>query len=141
MSIINKQATKENPPKKVNAFPRFKKLEIDRKYAKKIKHVQSSFEFFCEKILLICDDNDESKQAIIRLQEACIWFSRSIAKSSAIKRMARQEEKDIGFIHAPHQENDEEDDGQELFFRSLPPEPKITAPVITIKKKKINPNK
>lgn len=83
MTIINKTKPQENPSAKEFSPSRFKKLEITPKCARKIAYIQHSFEIFCERMLSKCIDNEESRQAVIRLQESCVWFSRSIAMMSA----------------------------------------------------------
>ena len=62
----------------------FKKMDITKKSSKKIHFLQESFERFCENISRKCPNNEEKQQAIYRMQEACVWFCRSIAKKDFI---------------------------------------------------------
>lgn len=60
--------------------PLFTKIDISKKTSKKIHLLQLSFERFCENMSRKCPDNEERQQAIYRMQEASVWFCRSIAK-------------------------------------------------------------
>ena len=59
--------------------PLFTKIAINKKTAKNIHYIQQRFEYFCDAVMRQCPDNREREQAIIRLQESCIWFCRSTA--------------------------------------------------------------
>lgn len=65
------------------SFYNFKKLEISPACGKKIARIQSIFERLAPGIMKMCRENKESAQGLIRLQEACVWFCRSVAIMSA----------------------------------------------------------
>ncbi len=65
---------------KESSAPLFTKIDISKKTTKNIHFLQASFERFCENMSRKCPNNDERQQAIYRMQEACVWFCRSIAK-------------------------------------------------------------
>lgn len=60
--------------------PLFTKIDTSKKTSKNIHFLQASFERFCESMSKKCPNNDERQQAVYRMQEACVWFCRSIAK-------------------------------------------------------------
>jgi hypothetical protein len=60
--------------------PVFTRIDISKKTARKIHFVQTGFERFCESMSRRCPGNEERQQAVYRMQEACVWFCRSLAK-------------------------------------------------------------
>lgn len=104
--------------------PLFKRVEFNSPTAgQDIAQVQAAFEDFWKSISPKCDRNSEKTQAMRKLQEACMWFTRAIALN-AFKP---------------------ESDSETVVERRLPPETLVcrdfyeaasTRPIITIKKSK-----
>ena len=59
--------------------PLFTRINTTKKTGIKINMLQNSFEKFCASVIGRCPDNNQREVAIQKMQEACIWFCRSIA--------------------------------------------------------------
>jgi len=118
--------------------PLFTKINIKKKTAKKIHFLQKSFERFTAYLCLKCPDNPERQQAIYRMQEACVWFCRSIANKDFKPEeiIIEQEGHPITIGPTPEEIAEQEADQQAwLKAHTLTPSP--VNPVVIIKKRKI----
>lgn len=79
----------------------------------------------------MCRNNKESEQAIIRLQEACVWFCRSIAKAGAYDLHRKKNPEEVERKVEVKEEIIEEE-GDDIGNR----EPIIKEPTVIFKKKR-----
>jgi len=127
------------PHKTYNCAPLFTKIDIKKATAKRIHHLQSSFERFTESMLSKSPDNPERQQAIYRMQEACVWFCRSIAAKDFKLDMIDEEKIEIREPTPQEIQEKEEDRLASLLANSMDSKENTTK--IFVKKSKFTLNK
>lgn len=111
--------------------PLFVKIKTSKKTSKKIMFIQQSFERFGAYLLKRCPNNDERKLGIRRLQEACVWFCRSVA----VKDFVPEETEEVLIsepamkIPTPEEIAEQKEDEEAIKKANAP------LPIITIKKR------
>ncbi len=118
--------------------PLFIKIDIKKNTAKKIYFLQQSFERFTTYLRLKCPDNQERQQAIYRMQEACVWFCRSIATKDFIpdEPIVEKEPEPLVIEPTPEELAEQEADHQ-AWLKANTIQPSETKPVVIVKKRKI----
>ena len=118
--------------------PLFTKIDIKKKTAKKIHFLQQSFERFTAYLCLKCPDNQERQQAIYRMQEACVWFCRSIAtKDFRPDEPIIEQEPEPITIEPTLEEIAEQEADQAAWLKANTIAIPENKPVVVVRKKKI----
>lgn len=122
------------PQKTSNGSPLFTKINIKKNTSKKIHYLQASFERFTESMIRKCPNNLERQQAIYRMQEACVWFCRSMATRDFIAEEEIGEPEIIKLEPSQEETLELEEDKKALILANII-EQKENKPKIIIKKK------
>ena len=114
--------------------PLFTKIDIKKTTAKKIHFLQQSFERFTAYLCLKCPDNPERQQAIYRMQEACVWFCRSMAT----KDFKPEDIPDTEVVSKPTPEEiAEQEADQQAWLKANTIQASENKPIVIVKKRKI----
>lgn len=111
--------------------PLFVKIKTSKKTSKKIMFLQQSFERYGGYLLKRCPNNEERQLGMRKLQEACVWFCRSMAVKDFVPDVVEEiiTTEPVIKILTPEEIAEQEEDEEAIKKANAP------APVIIIKKR------